>query len=71
MRRNRDRRNHMVTLWFEDPEDPWVFDSTGVLTRGLILFSKIVGWTPTAVFNEREQFSVVESGLRGKARANR
>jgi hypothetical protein len=63
MRRNRDRRNHMVTLWFEDPQDPWVFDATGALTRSLVQFSETSGWTPTAVFNERDQFSVAESSL--------
>lgn len=73
LRRDSDRLNHMVTLWFEDPRDPWVFDGTGAVTRELVRFSQIQGWTPTAVFNEREQFRVVESGwgsdpLRSRAR---
>jgi hypothetical protein len=71
MRRDVDRRNHMVTLWFEDPEDPWVFDATGAMSRRLVRFSKIEGWTPTAVFNERDQFSVAESGSLGQVRASR
>jgi hypothetical protein len=71
MRRNRDRRNHMVTLWFEDSEDPWVFDATGAMTRSLVRFSEITGWTPTAVFNESAQFSVAESGFQQRARADR
>jgi hypothetical protein len=60
--RNRDRANHMVTLWFEDPHDPWVFDATGALTRTLIRFSELKGWTPTNVFNETVQYSAVERG---------
>jgi hypothetical protein len=71
MRRNRDRKNHMVTLWFQDPEDPWVFDATGAMTMELARFSETAGWTPTAIFNEREQFSVVESGFEKAARVNR
>jgi len=68
--RDVDRKNHMVTLWFEDPKDPWVFDATGALTRKLRRFSQTTGWTPTAVFNEREQFSVVGSGFLESARAH-
>jgi hypothetical protein len=71
MRRDIDRRNHMVTLWFEDPKDPWVFDATGAMTRRLVRFSNVEGWTPTAVFNEHEQFSVTESGSMRQVRASR
>lgn len=60
--RNRDRANHMVTLWFEDPHDPWVFDATGAITMKLRRFSELNGWTPTNVFNETVQYSVVERG---------
>jgi hypothetical protein len=27
-----DGQHHMVTLWFEDPSDPWVIDPTGAMT---------------------------------------
>ena len=70
MRRNRDRRNHMVTLWFEDPNDPWVFDATGAMTRKLARFSETAGWTPTAVFDESRQFSVSAAGLSITARTD-
>jgi predicted transglutaminase-like cysteine proteinase len=58
--RDRDRVNHMVTLWFEDPGDPWVFDATGAATRELVRFSKVEGWTPTHIFNETAQYTVVK-----------
>ncbi len=58
LRRNRDRANHMVTLWFEDPADPWVFDGTGAVTLEFRRVSQLPGWTPTTIFNETEQFSV-------------
>jgi hypothetical protein len=58
--RHRDNANHMVTLWFEDPGDPWVFDATGAATRELVRFSEVQGWTPTNVFNETAQYTVVE-----------
>jgi hypothetical protein len=65
--RNRDRANHMVTLWFEDPEDPWVFDATGAMTFKLVRFSEIAGWTPTNVFNESFQYSVLKRGAESLA----
>ena len=29
-----DGQHHMVTLWFETPNDPWVIDPTGAMTTG-------------------------------------
>ena len=60
VRRDRDRANHMVTLWFEDREDPWVIDATGAISLGLKRMSELDGWTPTRVFNEYHQFTVVD-----------
>ncbi len=59
VRRDRDRANHMVTLWFEDADDPWVLDATGAMTMKMRRFSELPGWTPTKMFNELEQFRVV------------
>jgi len=64
LRRDRDKANHMVTLWFEDPKDPWVLDATGAVTFEMRLFSQLEGWTPTKVFNERNQFAPAEGGSR-------
>lgn len=61
VRRERDRGNHMVTLWFEDPNDPWVLDATGAMTFSMRRFSEVEGWTPLKVFNEREQFRSLPS----------
>jgi hypothetical protein len=60
VRRNRDNANHMVTLWFEDPNDPWVVDATGAVSVEFRRISQLPGWTPTKLFNENEQFNVVE-----------
>ncbi len=60
VRRNRDNANHMVTLWFEDPEDPWILDATGAVSVKFRRVSELEGWTPTKVFNERTQFTVIE-----------
>ncbi len=57
VRRDRDGANHMVTLWFEDRDDPWVIDATGAVTGSVRRFSDLPGWTPTKVFNEREQYT--------------
>jgi hypothetical protein len=60
VRRERDRANHMVTLWFEDGTDPWVIDATGAISLGLRRVSELDGWVPTRVFNEFDQYTVVE-----------
>ncbi len=60
--RRSGRGHHMVTLWFEDESDPWVFDATGAVTTRLVRFSKIHGWVPVRVFNDREQFTPRERG---------
>ena len=57
VKRNRDGANHMVTLWFDNSADPWVVDATGAVSLKLRRFSKLPGWTPTALFNAREQFT--------------
>jgi hypothetical protein len=62
VRRDRDRANHMVTLWFDNPEDPWVVDATGAVTMKVRRFSDLPGWTPTVIFNERVQFTPAQHG---------
>ena len=62
VRRDRDRANHMVTLWFETADDPWVLDATGAMTFSMRHFSELPGWTPTKVFNDDKQFLAVERG---------
>jgi len=47
VRRDRDRANHMVTLWFDNRD----------VTSSVRRFSELPGWTPTKVFNEREQYT--------------
>jgi hypothetical protein len=63
VKRQRDGANHMVTLWFEDPKDPWVVDATGAVTMTVRRFSQLPGWTPTKVFNEEIQFTPVPLGV--------
>jgi hypothetical protein len=60
LRRNRDNANHMVTLWFESPGDPWVLDATGAVAIEFHRVSELPGWTPTKLFNESTQWNVVE-----------
>jgi predicted transglutaminase-like cysteine proteinase len=62
VRRNSKRTNHMVTLWFEDPEDPWVLDATGAMVLDVKRFSAVEGWTPTKMFNESVQYKVRQRG---------
>jgi len=60
VRRDKDGANHMVTLWFEDPGDPWVIDVTGAMTRSVRRLSEVRGFTPTRIFNERSSYSVLD-----------
>lgn len=60
VRRKRDGANHMVTLWFEDREDPWVIDATGAMSLEMVRFSELPpGWLPRMMFNENEVYNVV------------
>lgn len=56
--RSSDLRHHMVTLWFEDPEDPWVIDPTGVITGTMTRMSELSGWVPLKIFTETSEYSV-------------
>jgi hypothetical protein len=63
VRRESDGANHMVTLWFEDPQDPWVIDATGAMSLEMKHFSEMPpGWRPRVMFNEYESYNVVERG---------
>jgi len=53
-----DGQHHMVTLWFERPDDPWVIDPTGAMTKGMPRMSELPAWVPIKVFSDREEFSV-------------
>jgi hypothetical protein len=59
--RRSDGQHHMVTLWFEDPKDPWVIDPTGAMTTGMPRMSQVPGWVPLKVFSVDESFSVERS----------
>jgi hypothetical protein len=69
--RDRDKANHMVTLWFEDPTDPWVLDATGAVTFEMRRFSQLEGWTPTKIFNENVQYKAAPDGAKKPALATR
>ena len=62
--RPEDGQHHMVTLWFEDRDDPWVIDPTGAMSSGLRRMSEIPGWVPLKVFSEHREFTA-QSELRG------
>lgn len=65
--RDRDKANHMVTLWFEDAKDPWILDATGAVTFEMRRFSQLEGWTPTKVFNDRAQYLAIEAAGRASS----
>lgn len=53
-----DGQHHMVTLWFEQRDDPWVIDPTGAMTEGMPRMSELPGWVPLKVFSETQEFTV-------------
>jgi hypothetical protein len=63
-----DGQHHMVTLWFEDPEDPWVIDPTGAMTGGMPRMSEVVDWMPLKLFTETAEYTV-RSSERARAAA--
>jgi hypothetical protein len=56
--RRSDGQHHMVTFWFENPDDPWVIDPTGAMTTGMPRMSELPDWAPLKVFSETREFSV-------------
>ena len=53
-----DGQHHMVTLWFEDRNDPWVLDPTGAMTRGMPRMSELPEWVPLKVFSDTAEYTV-------------
>ncbi len=53
-----DGQHHMVTFWFETPDDPWVIDPTGAMTTGMPRMSDLPAWVPLKVFGERTEYTV-------------
>ena len=64
-----DKQHHMVTLWFEDPHDPWVIDPTGAMTSRMQRMSQIPRWIPIKIFGEDSEFSVHATALVSSAAA--
>lgn len=56
-----DGQHHMVTLWFETVDDPWVIDPTGAMTTGMPRMSELPAWVPLKVFGETREFTVRRS----------
>lgn len=56
--RTSDGQHHMVTLWFEDPTDPWVIDPTGAMTLGMPRMSELPDWVPVKLFSESTEYTV-------------
>jgi hypothetical protein len=55
--RPRDGQHHMVTLWFESPDDPFVIDPTGAMTSGMPRLSEVPGWVPVELFTETAHYT--------------
>jgi hypothetical protein len=61
--RRSDDQHHMVTFWFEDPNDPWVIDPTGAMTFGMPRMSELPGWAPLKVFSEDSNYNAEQQQL--------
>ncbi|MBM4384643.1 MAG: hypothetical protein FJ091_14920 [Deltaproteobacteria bacterium] len=55
--RESDGQHHMVTLWFESPDDPFVIDPTGAMTRGMPRMSEVPGWAPLKLFSDTREYT--------------
>jgi predicted transglutaminase-like cysteine proteinase len=65
--RRSDGQHHMVTLWFEDPRDPWVIDPTGAMTTGMPRMSEMADWVPLKVFSDAQDWSVRDADFAAAA----
>lgn len=61
-----DLQHHMVTLWFEDENDPWVIDPTGAMTDRLVRMSELPDWVPLKLFGLNAEFTVGRLHRRGR-----
>jgi hypothetical protein len=52
-----DGQHHMVTLWFDSPDDPFVIDPTGAMTSGMPRLSEVPGWVPLKLFTDEVEFT--------------
>jgi hypothetical protein len=52
-----DGQHHMVTLWFDAPDDPFVIDPTGAMTSGMPRLSEVPGWVPLKLFTDDVEFT--------------
>jgi len=59
--RKSDGQHHMVTLWFEDSDDPWILDPTGAMTSGMPRMSEVPDWVPLKIFGVAADYSVERS----------
>jgi predicted transglutaminase-like cysteine proteinase len=56
--RSSDGQHHMVTLWFEEENDPWVIDPTGAMTKHMQRMSDLPAWVPLKVFSDTVEYTV-------------
>lgn len=61
--RTADKQHHMVTMWFEDPHDPWIVDPTGAMAPRMMRMSQISGWVPIKIFGDELEFTVRSTAL--------
>jgi hypothetical protein len=66
-----DGQHHMVTLWFESPDDPWVIDPTGAMIAGMPRLSGVPDWRPIKLFTDRAEYTVRGPGLSRVAASTR
>ncbi len=57
-----DAQHHMVTLWFEDENDPWVIDPTSTAAHRLVRMSELPNWVPLKLFSEDAEYTVRQLG---------
>lgn len=58
-----DGQHHMVTLWFEDPTNPWVIDPTGAMIAGMPRLADVPDWVPIKLFSDDAEYTVRGPGL--------
>ena len=58
VKNTQDGRRHLVTLWFDKKNDPWVLDATGTATRQMQRLSQLGSWTAVELASNTAHYRI-------------
>ena len=58
VKNTQDGRRHLVTLWFDQKNDPWVLDATGTASRPMQRLSQLSNWTAVELASNTAHYRI-------------